>query len=47
VLDKLFHGSPEQLVAQLVQDEKLSAQDLKRLHTLLSTSGKKSGGAKP
>jgi predicted transcriptional regulator len=47
VLDKLFHGSPEQLVAQLVQDEKLSAQDLKRLHALLSTSGKKSGGAKP
>jgi predicted transcriptional regulator len=47
VLDKLFHGSPEQLVAQLVQDEKLSAQDLKRLHTLLTTSGKKSGGAKP
>jgi BlaI family transcriptional regulator, penicillinase repressor len=47
VLDKLFHGSPEQLVAQLVQDEKLSAQDLKRLRALLSTSGKKSGGAKP
>ena len=46
VLDKLFHGSPEQLVAQLVQDEKLSAQDLKRLRALLSTSGKKSGGAK-
>jgi len=46
VLDKLFHGSPEQLVAQLVQDEKLSAQDLKRLRALLSTSGKKSGGTK-
>lgn len=46
VLDKLFHGSPEQLVAQLVQDEKLSAQDLKRLRALLSTTGKKSGGAK-
>jgi predicted transcriptional regulator len=46
VLDKLFHGSPEQLVAQLVQDEKLSAQDLKRLHTLLSAGAKKSGGAK-
>jgi predicted transcriptional regulator len=46
VLDKLFHGSPEQLVAQLVQDEKLSAQDLKRLRALLSTSGKKSGGTR-
>ena len=46
VLDKLFHGSPEQLVAQLVQDEKLSARDLKRLRALLSTSAKKSGGAK-
>jgi len=47
VLDKLFHGSPEQLVAQLVQDEKLSTQDLKRLRALLSPGAKKSGGAKP
>jgi len=47
VLDKLFHGSPEQLVAQLVQDEKLSTQDLKRLRDLLSPGAKKSGGAKP
>jgi BlaI family penicillinase repressor len=46
VLDKLFHGSPEQLVAQLVADEKLSARDLKRLRALLSTTGKKSGGTK-
>jgi len=46
ILDKLFHGSPEQLVAQLVQDEQLSAQDLKRLRALLSTHGKKGGGAK-
>jgi predicted transcriptional regulator len=44
MLDKLFHGSPEQLVAQLVADEKLSAADLKRLRALLSTHGKKSGG---
>jgi predicted transcriptional regulator len=46
VLDKLFHGSPEQLVAQLVQDEKLSAQDLKRLRALLSPGARKSGGSK-
>jgi len=46
MLDKLFHGSPEQLIAQLVEDEKLSAQDLKRLRALLSTHAKKSGGTK-
>src|SRR5689334_3640153 len=46
VLDKLFHGSPEQLVAQLVEDEQLSAADLKRLRTLLSTQTKKGGGTK-
>jgi len=46
VLDKLFHGSPEQLVAQLVEDEKLSAHDLKRLRALLTTPPKKGGGAK-
>ena len=46
VLDKLFHGSPEQLVAQLVADESLSAADLKRLRSLLTTRGKKKGGRK-
>jgi len=46
VLDKLFHGSPEQLVAQLVEDEKLSSHDLKRLRALLTTPAKKGGGAK-
>jgi BlaI family transcriptional regulator, penicillinase repressor len=46
ILDKLFHGSPEQLVAQLVEDEKLSAQDLRRLRALLSTPGKKGGRPK-
>src|SRR5512135_2059608 len=33
ILDKLFHGSPEQLVAQLVEDEQLSPRELKRLRT--------------
>jgi BlaI family penicillinase repressor len=45
ILDKLFHGSPEQLITQLVEDEKLSARELKRLRALLSSHGKKSGGA--
>lgn len=45
ILDKLFHGSPEQLITQLVEDEKLSARELKRLRALLSSHSKKSGGA--
>jgi BlaI family penicillinase repressor len=45
ILDKLFHGSPEQLIAQLVEDEKLSARELKRLRALLSSHSKKGGGA--
>jgi len=46
MLDKLFHGSPEQLVAQLVEDEQFSAADLKRLRAMLSTQSKKGGGTK-
>ena len=44
IVDKLFHGSPEQLIAQLVEDEHLSASDLKRLRALLSAQTKKTGG---
>jgi BlaI family transcriptional regulator, penicillinase repressor len=48
IVDKLFHGSPEQLVAQLVEDEELSAADLRRLRALLAgetrPTGKKRGG---
>src|ERR1043165_8634542 len=40
IVDKLFHGSPEQLVAQLVEDEHLSANDLKRLRRLLTEPAK-------
>ena len=40
ILDKLFHGSPEQLIAQLVEDEKLSAADLRRLRAHLSSGEK-------
>lgn len=42
ILDKLFHGSPEQLIAQLVDDEKLTAADLRRLRAHLS-AGEKEG----
>ena len=41
IIDKLFHGSPEQLIAQLVEDEKLSAADLRRLRAHLSSGDKK------
>src|SRR3954465_6615483 len=46
IVDKLFHGSPEQLVAQLVEDEELSAEDLRRLRALLGEPPKapKKGG---
>lgn len=43
IVNKLFHGSPEQLVAQLVEDEALSAEDLKRLRAMLATRRKKGG----
>ena len=46
IVDKLFHGSPGQLIAQLVEDEDLSAADMKRLRALLSAQTKKSGGPK-
>jgi BlaI family penicillinase repressor len=45
IVDKLFHGSPEQLIAQLVEDEHLSADDLKRLRALLAAQAKKDGGS--
>jgi predicted transcriptional regulator len=44
IVDKLFHGSPEQLVAQLVEDEELSQDDMQRLRALLASSPKKKGG---
>jgi BlaI family transcriptional regulator, penicillinase repressor len=49
IVDKLFHGSPEQLVAQLVEDEDLSAEDMRRLRALLAPATKtpaKKGGSK-
>ena len=46
MVDKLFHGSPEQLIAQLVEDDALSAEDMQRLRALLSAQSKKDGGTK-
>src|SRR5689334_16172277 len=54
IVDKLFHGSAEQLVAQLVEDEELSGTDLRRLRGLLKAGEKtaksdrkpKGGGSK-
>lgn len=45
IIDKLFHGSPEQLLTQLVEDEHLSASDLRRVRALLASgkSSKKGG----
>lgn len=36
LVEKLFHGSPEQLVAQLVEDNALTADDLQRLRRKLA-----------
>ena len=46
IVDKLFHGSPEQLIAHLVDDEKLSPKDMRRIRALLSAQGKRGGGSK-
>jgi predicted transcriptional regulator len=35
MIDKLFHGSPEQLLAHLVEDRALTADDLRRLRKRL------------
>jgi len=43
IVDKLFHGSAEQLVAQLVEDKELSANDLRRLRGMLSAQKPKGG----
>ncbi len=47
IVDKLFHGSPEQLIAQLVEDESLSADDMRRLRKLLAPSKTPPGKVPP
>jgi BlaI family penicillinase repressor len=36
LVDRLFHGSPEQLIAQLVEDEHLTVDDLRRIRSRLA-----------
>jgi BlaI family transcriptional regulator, penicillinase repressor len=36
ILDKMFHGSAEQLLVQLVRSERVSREELERLRRLLS-----------
>ena len=41
LVTKLFQGSPEQLIAQLVEDEGLTAEDLRRIKRRPSAQSKK------
>jgi predicted transcriptional regulator len=43
LVDKLFAGSPEQLLAQLVEDRAVTEKDLQRLRRQL-VAGRKGGG---
>ena len=43
MIDKLFHGSPEQLIAQLVEDRALTADDLQRIRRRIDTSEPEKG----
>ena len=38
LIDKLFEGSPEQLIAQLVEDRGLSAEELRQLQERLASA---------
>lgn len=44
LVDKLFHGSTEQLLVHLVQDRKLTTDDLTRIGRTLRTGAHKRGG---
>src|SRR3989441_3384233 len=46
LLDKVFQGSPELLMAHLVSDRNLSDEELRRLRRLLEARLKGGGGAK-
>jgi BlaI family transcriptional regulator, penicillinase repressor len=43
ILDKMFHGSAEQLLVQLVRSERVSREELERLRRLLSERLKEGG----
>ena len=44
MVEKFFAGSPEALVARLVDDNELSASELRRLARTISSRDKKKGG---
>ncbi len=46
LIDKLFHGSPEQLMAQLVEDRALSAAELQRISRRLTAGEKRDARAR-
>lgn len=46
IVRKFFDGSPEALLARLVDDHDLDAAELRRMARVISARGKKSGGAK-
>ena len=46
MVDKLFGGSPEALLARLVDDHDLSAGELRRMAKAISTRGKSKGGGR-
>lgn len=46
MVDKLFGGSPEALLARLVDDHDLSASELRRMAKAISTRGRQKGGGK-
>lgn len=43
LIDKLFHGSPEQLIAHLVEDRTLTAEDLRRIRRRIDASDPERG----
>jgi BlaI family penicillinase repressor len=43
LVDKLFHGSAEQLLVHLVRDRQLSTDDLMRIRRSMRTDSKKGG----
>jgi BlaI family transcriptional regulator, penicillinase repressor len=45
LIDKLFHGSPDMLIAQLVEGQKLTADDLRRLRERLRKESQGEGEA--
>jgi len=44
-LDRVFDGAAEQLVLTLLTSERLSSQDLERLHAMIQTARKKKANA--